>query len=114
MYADDTAVYYTSKSVSEITHCLQEDLDCISYWLSANKLTLNAKKTKTMLFHTQYYTSASVLNLSVRNEALEQVFCFKYLGIWLDPRLNFNNHIDKLCSKSNTKTRCYFQGEKIS
>ena len=36
---------------------LNDDLETVSKWLNVNRLTLNANKTKTMLFGTQQHLS---------------------------------------------------------
>ena len=37
---------------------------------------------------------------------LEQVDAYKYLGVVLDPRLNFNAHIDRLVGKAKQRIGC--------
>ena len=77
LYADDTAIFVSGKNIEDIQGKLNSDLERISAWLYANKLTLNANKTKTMLFGTNQ-----------RLARLEQVPCFKYLGLHFVPRAN--------------------------
>ena len=51
MYADDTTLYCNINNAnSDII--LNNELCKISDWLSSNKLSLNVKKTKYMVFHT--------------------------------------------------------------
>ena len=51
MYADDTTLYCNLNGVnSEIK--INNELSKISEWLSSNKLSLNIKKTKFMVFQT--------------------------------------------------------------
>ena len=66
-----------------------------------NRLTLNANKTKTMLFGTQQHLSKREggLKLNINGESLEQVSCFKYLGLWFDPSLNWKKHVDCISKK---------------
>ena len=50
LYADDTVIYYSSKSVSDLEHHINADLRTVSEWFSTNLLTLNiseALKAKT-------------------------------------------------------------------
>ncbi len=103
MYADDTVLYAAGKSVFEVASKLQEDLDRVSIWLKANKLTLNVAKTKSMVFRTLYFQGGTELHLNIDGAPLEQVPIFKYLGTWLDEKLNFNFHIDKLCNKTRRR-----------
>ena len=78
-----------------------DDLDTVSQWFNINRLTLNATKTKTMLFGTEQHLSKreGELNLNIKGESLEQVSCFKYLGLWFDPSLNWKKHVDCISKK---------------
>ena len=49
MYADDTQIYASSASFSELISKLNQDLENIVKWLSHNKLQLHTKKTETNL-----------------------------------------------------------------
>ncbi|KAI8493251.1 hypothetical protein Bbelb_292550 [Branchiostoma belcheri] len=52
LYADDTALFFAAKSVSEVNKALNADLQNIQKWLETNRLTLNTSKCKAMLFGT--------------------------------------------------------------
>ena len=47
VYADDMLLYKSMKSFEDYSH-LQFDIDCISDWVSRNKLMLNPTKCKAM------------------------------------------------------------------
>ena len=54
MYADDTTLFceVTSTVYSpDVEHSLNAELSIITDWLAANKLSLNANKTKFVVFH---------------------------------------------------------------
>ena len=53
MYADDTVVFPSSPSTSEIELKLNLDLANLSQWLHYNKLVLNMKKTEFMMLGTR-------------------------------------------------------------
>ena len=44
LYADDTAMYYSSKHHIDIMLTMRLELAIVDQWLRANKLTLNCKK----------------------------------------------------------------------
>ena len=48
LYADDTLIYFASKSVSEIQIQFTSGLTNVLSWLHANFLILNLEKTETM------------------------------------------------------------------
>ena len=51
-------------------------------WLKANKLLLNVKKTKSILFHKQ--KTLPHINLSINDVIIENVPKFNYFGIMID------------------------------
>ena len=55
-YADDTVVYFSSTDKNEALSTLQNDLDRLYQWCHQNKLTINIKKTKSMIFGTNNMT----------------------------------------------------------
>ena len=52
MYADDTVVYSSGKSIAEVQNTLQSCLDYVYKWCITNRLYMNMKKTKIMWFET--------------------------------------------------------------
>ena len=105
LYADDTAIFVRGKTVEGINRVLNSELNHVSKWLQKNFLTLNVKKTKTMLFATKrkLATSNESLKVYIKKDPIENVDSFKYLGIWLDPSLTWTTNIDKLVSKVNKR-----------
>ena len=53
-----------------------------------------------MCFATQFYRQGTTLNLYLAGTHIEQVDQYKYLGVVLDPKLNFNAYFDRLIGKS--------------
>ena len=49
MYADDSTLYTSDISVSNLETILQKDLNRVLEWCYINKMNLNAQKTKCML-----------------------------------------------------------------
>lgn len=101
LYADDTALLVSSKNLAEIQTKLSEDLDSVNLWLAENRLTLNAKKTKCMLFGSPQKLAKvrDELLIQIDGEPLENVLVFKYLGLWLDPVLNWKHHVNCIAKK---------------
>ena len=52
LYADDTVIYFSNKCHIYAKDILQRDLDNLQVWCHKNKLTVNVKKTKSMIFGT--------------------------------------------------------------
>ena len=78
---------------------LQLDIDCISDWVSLNKLMFNPTKCKAMTIsrkRNSVYPAQFLLN----GIPLEQVETFKYLGVLLSSDLSWSAHIDSICTKA--------------
>ena len=71
-------------------------LNNISNWMKANKQILNIEKTNYILFGTQA-TIENNLKLYYRNKEINIVSNTKFLGVFVDEKLSWNNHIDNLC-----------------
>ena len=107
LYTDDTTLLVKGKKVNEIEAKLTSDLHNINNWFRANQLALNSSKTKCMLFSSNRFQSRDIpLNIAHPDESgtIEQCTSFKYLGLSLDPNLNFNGHANKICSKVKART----------
>ena len=49
-FADDTSILQSGKSLEVFTKILNQDLKTLSQWLKTNKLSLNVKETKLIIF----------------------------------------------------------------
>ena len=68
----------------------------IQVWLEINKLSLNVKKTKFMIFH---HKQRSIENLTpqwkLNEHMIERVTEFNFLGLTIDRHLTWNEHVQK-------------------
>ena len=91
MYADDTTLYCNlDYSTSDIL--LNNELTKITDWLSSNKLSLNVKKTKFMVFHTPQ-RRVNYPTLKLNNVNIERVSQFNFLGVILASSLKWDKHV---------------------
>ena len=89
-----------SISMVQLSHNINVELNNIQEWLSMNKLSLNVKKTKFMIFHyRQRNIDDLILDLQINSETIERVTGFNFLGLTLDENLNWNAHIQKVSNK---------------
>ena len=97
LYADDTSLVEPlctfETEVLNISQSVNNELVKITNWLALNKLSLNAKKTKMMLFH---HSKKNVNNLNLKlyinGIPIEKVKSFKFLGTTLDENMSWNVH----------------------
>lgn len=98
IFADDTTLYLSSPSQDDLYHQMNNDLSSLHDWFKANKLSLNASKTKYMAFNMKLVHP--FLDLSIGGEVLEKVNSTKFLGIIIDDELKWNKHIDNCRRKT--------------
>lgn len=96
LYADDAVILYTSTSLQDLYTQMQADLDSLLVWFNKNRLVLNHDKTKYMVFGNREALSNDVLKYN--NFPINQVSTFTYLGLIIDSKLKWFDHIDKIKS----------------
>lgn len=99
-YADDTILMERLKNME--SSVLQQELDHISRWCAENSLIINASKTKEILFSNQRHQPDPPL-LEIDGQPLERVQEYKYLGTYLNHKLNFSTNTDKMAAKANQR-----------
>ena len=93
MFADDTSVFIEGQSYENAYKVLnEEDFKKCDNWIKANKLTLNVKKTHFVIFHRSRIKPVSA-QISLRNENIKQTNSSKFLGIIVDNKLYWHEHI---------------------
>ena len=96
-YADDGVFYVTSETLSGCVDMMNDLIARLSHWLLVNRLVPNLSKTKVMLFTSRRCNDLPDLMFNGTN--LLWVRSIKYLGVILDEKLNFFEHVCTLLGK---------------
>ena len=101
MYADNTPLTSSAEDSHVLEYKMNHDMKLIQSWLTANKLTLNIKKTKFMLIGSPYRLSQVHNDFTVRanDKSLERVSEHKTLGVHTDECLTWCPHINDVTKK---------------
>ena len=102
LFADDTTIYMCHKNPTYLKWCIEDDLSMLSDWFKANLLTLNVEKSVCMMFKPRSFKGSNKFagfNISLGNAVLPSVDSTKFLGVWLDSKLNWSEHLSKLFIK---------------
>ena len=78
---------------------MSQQLDVILDWLSANRLSLNAKKTELVLFRPKHKSHPTRLTVKIRGCKVFLSNKVKHLGVILDSHLKWHFHIIELEKK---------------
>ncbi len=93
-YADDTVLYCVSDTAQSATDSLQHCFAILEVALNNIKLVLDAEKTKFMLFTKAKNIIMNNLIITTKHGTIiERVLAYKYLGINIDEKLSFKNHV---------------------
>ena len=99
-YADDTSLLNPSFNIDnyDLT-TVNDELNKVYIWLCINRLSLNIKKTKYMIFHNKNKPIDHSPIININNISVDRVTDFNFLGITLDEQLNWRSHINKISAK---------------
>jgi hypothetical protein len=97
-FADDTVIYVTGRTISEVTTKLQGIINDVRQWYLGNRLKVNPTKSEVMYIGTpqrlKHLNSNSVLKYG--NDVLSVTNNIRYLGLILDSNLTWCQHISSI------------------
>ena len=99
LFADDTTVFYSADpkdaNSENILNC---ELEKVSCWLAANKLSLNVKKSNFLHFH-RGNSKKIPLQLKINGTLVEEKQSTKYLGTFIDNKLKWKTQMEHIKTK---------------
>ena len=98
LFADDTTMFYSTKHLDELYDNISFDLNTLSDWFKANKLSLNVNKTNYMIFKNIQTPDNSKI-IKIGTEIIEQTSIAKFVGIFIDDQLNWKTHTLTMLNK---------------
>ena len=98
-YADDNTLAYFSKTLSNLIEVLEEEAGVALTWLKQNQMIANPEKFHALLIRKDQ-TNTSGENFNIQGKMIKSEETVKLLGIQLDYKLNFEQHISELCRKA--------------
>ena len=100
IYADDTTFIADLDNIpkNEQERKINSELQIINLWLKSNKLSLNCKKSKFIVFYKPPRKTV-IPELLIDNEKICCVDEFNFLGLTITKHLSWKKHIDKISNK---------------
>lgn len=90
-YADDIAIVVVAKKKSDVVHNCNQVIADIRLWLNNAGLQLAEQKTEVVLMSSRKVVET--IEIQVGNQTIRSSPHLKYLGVILDHRLNFREHL---------------------
>ena len=104
-YSDDGTIIVTGTDLTHICTETQKGINIAVEWSKKNDLTIHPDKTNMVLFTKKNKTNGWIPP-KIGNQTIPLQPSFKYLGVTLDSKLNFKEHIKLKCEST---TRSFFQ-----
>ena len=100
LYADDTTLIFKNKSYDDLITTCNTELDKFRNWSIANRLSLNVNKTHVLFVTNRNSRSPHrVPNIYYGTCPLEVKNKCTFLGVIIDNKLKFSDHIEQICNK---------------
>ena len=114
LYADDTVLYFAHHSLDQLSYIVNCELKSVVSWLYCNKLTLNVKKTKCMLFH-KNSRNLVLPSIEINDVKINRVNNINFLGVIFESTMKWKLHVQNIVSKlSKQNAILYLTRNKIS
>ena len=97
LFADDTFLCAQDTDFACLENYVNVELEKVFIWLASNKLTLNINKSKYMIVSKK--RSIPKMKIMINDTELLECDSYKYLGVYIDKKLNWKDHIDHTCKK---------------
>ena len=94
LFADDTTIFYSSKHTNTLKNTINRELKNVNNWLIANKLSLNTDKSCYLNFSLLHQKDD--ISIKIANKTLEKKNVTNYLGVIIDDKLSWKNHIHSI------------------
>lgn len=88
LFADDFGLKISCKNKTELCNNMAISTTLVEDWCAANNLSLNSNKICDLFFS---------FNRSITNDTAHNPL--KFLGLWLDPNLNWHTHVDYISNR---------------
>ena len=96
IFADDTNIFCVGDKATDVICSINTELEKLTEWFKVNKLSLNVLKSNYMVFGKN---RSHLPDVKLNGVTLEKVFFTKFLGVIIDYKLNWENHIQVVKQK---------------
>ena len=97
MFADATNIFLSDSNLITLETLVNKELSHLATWLTANKLSLNVKNTHYMVFSNKRIPAN--IDLMIDNERIGETCKTKFLGVIIDNKLTWKDHINYISGK---------------
>ena len=115
LFADDTVLVESASSLSQLQLKMNQQVQKVQTWLLANKLSVHyVEKSQYMLVNSNnnVHIEAENFELKMSHHILSRTRTYKYLGLIMDEKLSWADHINQVCLKLSQAAGVIFKVRK--
>ena len=99
LFADDTAIFFHGSNPDQIIANTNNEMKNVIEWYQANKLKLSLGKSNFVLYHGfKKNPRRDISEIRIGNDSIPRSTCTKYIGLTIDEKLTWENHINEVCN----------------
>ena len=98
LFADDTNIFFKTSNLDTLQTTVNREMGKLVNWLNSNRLALNVSKTNFVIFSAKNKALKHV-TIIINRQAIQQKDYVKYLGVLIDSKLSFKQHITVITKK---------------
>lgn len=99
LFADDTTLLVSNKDSDLLFATCNDELHKLNRWTIANRLSINTDKTFYIPFTNRLDLHIPNSQVLLNDKQIKPIVCGKFLGLNVDDRLKFSEHIVNTCNK---------------
>ena len=105
LFADDSAIYKSAgkKQLNKIRDLVQQNLEAVNQWCNKWGFQISTEKTVIVLFSKDSKLKNKLKPIYIDGKHIKVENTVKFLGVYLDERLTWKQHIDYIVKKCNTR-----------
>ena len=113
-FADDLILVMRGERVREVENFSNLEMSKITAWSKRNKVGFNEEISKVMLISRRKRKEVKDINTYLNNKPIEQVTTMNYLGIIIDDKYKFSQHISYPAEKCTKLIYSLSKSAKVS
>ena len=102
IFADDTTIYSNSANLNTLSNHINVDLEALSDWFCANKLSLNIEQTNYVVFRQSSRVIDDNLEIKIGDSIIDRKNAVKFIGVYIETSLECHEHINYIKNKLNS------------
>jgi len=111
LFADDTQLIISCdpRNITQKIAQLESDLEAVSHWMTANELELNVQKTQIIVLgNASNVQKLGQITVNFNGQSIHRQETIKSLGLTIDLKLTWLDHINKLSRSFHLTARSLF------